>query len=55
VIVSFVFRVEEAFAVDLSGIDVGNDMGEMRTVGDAMEFCRRAVRLAQARQSPGGP
>lgn len=45
---ALVFRLEDAFGVDLSGLDLGANMGQMRTVGDAIDVSRKLVHQARA-------
>lgn len=45
---ALVFRLEEEFGIDLTGLDLGANMGQMRTVGDAIDVSREIVRQAQA-------
>jgi acyl carrier protein len=45
---ALVFRLEEAFGIDLGGIDLGINLSRMRTVGDAINASREIVTLAQA-------
>ena len=47
---SLLFRLEAAFGVDLSTIDLGTHMGSIRTVGDAIAMGRKVVGEARALQ-----
>jgi long-chain acyl-CoA synthetase len=46
-ITSLVFRLEEVFGIDLSDVDV-REVGQMKTVGDAVAASRKIVELANA-------
>ena len=47
-LLALVFRMEEAFGIDLSDIDLGSNMGRIRTVGDALTVSREIVTQARA-------
>lgn len=49
---AMVFRLEDVFGLDLSGLDLGANMGRMQTVGDAIEVSREIVRQARAASHP---
>ncbi len=49
---ALVFRLEDVFGVDLSGLDLGSNMGQMRTVSDAIDMSRNLVRQARAGANP---
>jgi acyl carrier protein len=49
---ALVFRLEAAFGIDLSTIDLGAQMGSIRTVGDAIMMSRKIVDLVRALQQP---
>jgi acyl carrier protein len=47
-LVAMVFRMEETFGIDLSGLDFEGGMRRIRTVGDALTFIRESVKQARA-------
>jgi acyl carrier protein len=47
-LVAMVFRMEETFGIDLSGLDFESGMRRIRTVGDALTFIRESVMQARA-------
>jgi acyl carrier protein len=49
---ALLFRLESAFEVDLSALDLGAQMGSIRTVGDAIAMSRKLVGQARALQQP---
>jgi acyl carrier protein len=49
---ALLFRLESAFEVDLSTLDLGAQMGSIRTVGDAIAMSRKLVGQARALQQP---
>lgn len=50
---ALVFRLEDTFAIDLTGIDLGGKMGRMRTVGDAIETSREIIQQARGAHTAG--
>jgi acyl carrier protein len=49
---ALVFRLESAFGIDLGTIDLGAQLGSIRTVGDAIAVSRKIVAEARAQQQP---
>lgn len=47
---ALLFRLEAAFGIDLSAIDLGTQMSAIRTVGDAIEVGRKIVGQARGGQ-----
>ncbi len=47
-ILSMVFRFEEAFKIDLGSINFQVNMGELRTVNDALKMSKEILEQAQA-------
>lgn len=45
---ALVFRLEEAFGIDLSGIDLGANLTGMRTVNDVINATYEIVKKARA-------
>ena len=45
---ALVFRLEEAFGIDLSGVDLGVTMSGLRTVNDAINASHEIVKRARA-------
>jgi acyl carrier protein len=45
---ALVFRLEEAFGIDLGGLDLGINLSRMRTVDDAINASREIVERARA-------
>ncbi|HET9284847.1 MAG TPA: phosphopantetheine-binding protein [Candidatus Angelobacter sp.] len=46
-ILSFVFRFEKAFGIDLSKTNFHVDMSEIRTAGDAVNLARKVIEQSQ--------
>jgi len=49
---ALVFRLESAFGIDLGTIDLGAQLGSIRTVGDAIAVSRKIVAQARAQHQP---
>jgi acyl carrier protein len=49
---ALLFRIESAFEIDLGGLDLGAQMGSIRTVGDAIAMSRKIVDQARVLQQP---
>ncbi|RKH56233.1 phosphopantetheine-binding protein [Corallococcus llansteffanensis] len=47
-IAAFVFRLEDAFGVEIGDLVVDIDVGQMRTVGDALKASKQIVTRARA-------
>lgn len=48
---ALIFRLEETFGIDLSGIDLGVNLTGMRTVNDAINASHEIVKRARAAKS----
>jgi acyl carrier protein len=46
-VAALVFRLEEVFGIDLTDVDFGTSLGQMRTVGDAIDVSKEIVRQAR--------
>jgi acyl carrier protein len=49
---ALLFRLEGAFGIDLGAIDLGAQMGSIRTVGDAIAMGQKIVGQARAQARP---
>lgn len=47
-IAALVFRLEEMYGINMDYIDFGSSLGQMRTVGDAIEMGRKLIKQAKA-------
>ena len=46
-IAALIFRLEEMYGINVDDIDFGAGLGQMRTVGDAIDMSRKLIKQAK--------